>query len=238
MTQSQRADGGWAPQPQVDVSTWLTSLAALSLLQQHWQVPSRNKALAWLKKQQAQPSASLFVRTIAFLNSKQIPQGNRSGTSWYPGTAEWVYPTAFAVLAFLQAERLTGDKGFGDLGRKGQEYILSRRCSDGGWNHGGSRYLKEEPFSYPEMTGLALLALGGVPSQELATAFSRAQILASYPASGEGASWLQMGLAKHGIPFSAPSVNFPCRNPREVALRLLALSANDPRNFLVSPHSV
>ncbi len=234
---SQRQDGGWGPQPAVDVSTWLTSLVTLSLLPHQWPEAKRQQAFDCLQKQ-IQPSESLFFRVLSRLNGQPIQDVNHFGRSWYPGTAAWVYPTAIAVITFLQLERLTGSKTFGDLGRKGQAYLLSRRCNDGGWNHGGAHLANEEPFSYPEMTGLVLLALGGVPGQELSPAFAKARQFIADPASGEGLSWLQLGLAKHGISALSPPTTFPCRQPREIALRLLALSADNPRNLLVSPHSL
>ena len=177
------------------------------------------------------------MRFVAGMRGQTINPVNRFGTSWYPGTAAWLYPTAFTVLAFFQAEKVTDDSSFAELAQKGQEYILSRRCQDGGGNHGGTPYGNEQPVSYPEMTGIALLALHGVSQKELLRSLQRAQNFLSEPASGEGLCWLELGLAAHGIKVQPASRTFAYRNPREIALRLLALSANEGRNLLIEMHS-
>ena len=237
LRQSQRPDGGWSPQPQVGVSTWLTSLATLALLHRSWPETDRGRALGWLQAQ-VKPEESLLVQFVAALKHQPTPEINRYGSSWYPGTAAWIFPTAITVLTFQEAARLTGSRHFLELASRGQQYILSRRCSDGGWNHGGSRLANEEPVSYPETTGLALLALGGVPDQEIRPSIAQAQRSLRAPLSGEGLCWLQLGLAAHGFPLQPSEERFVYRSPRDMALRLLALSANDPRNFLVARHSL
>lgn len=237
LLQSQRADGGWSPQPHVDVSTWVTSLATLALLPHDWAQPNRQRAFNWLQKQ-VKPPESLLVQILARWNRQPRQEIDRFGSSWYPGTAAWVTPTAITVLTFLQIERSTGDNTFHDLARKGQAYLLAHRCPDGGWNHGGSRLGNERPSSYPETTGLALLALQGVPASELTLSLERGRALIADPLSGEGLWWLELGLRAHGLAPPVLPKRFPDRSPRETALQLLAISAADPRNILLSTHNV
>ena len=52
--------------------------------------------------------------------------------------------------------------------RDGETLVLSRRCSDGGWNCGNPNVLNFDLPSYPETTGLALLGLQGRSQSELA----------------------------------------------------------------------
>ena len=234
LVRSQRRDGGWSPQPGVNVSTWVTSVAALALLQakRYSALPA---ALDWLKGEVKAPDSPV-QRLIKRLQYGSISPEIGAGSSWFPGTAAWLYPTAMAVLTFLRASSQLNEKALQELGRKGEDYILSRRCRDGGWNHGGSRYLSEDAFSYPEMTGVALLALEHVDADQLHYPLKRAAAFLQSPNSSEGSSWLQMALVKHQEPITACATSLPCRNTRDIALRLLALSASSPRNILVCTH--
>lgn len=229
LRKAQRSDGGWPPQLSVGESTWVTSLGILATPAHELKSPAAKAALDWLTKQAKLPS-SAFGRFLLHLGGLPIPIETGIGESWFPHTAAWVYPTAIAVLALSYAAHVTGQESYRDLAQKGKQYILSRRCPDSGWNHGGSRYLSENAASYPEITGLALLALADLPKQDLALSFERAQKFLFSPESSEGLSWLQIGLVSQGFGFSYEKTSFPCRNTRDIALRLLALAAIGRRN--------
>ena len=237
LRKAQRSDGGWPPQPSVGESTWVTSLGILATPQNELKSPASKAALEWLAKQ-AKPPSSAFERFLLHLRGLPIPIEAGIGESWFPRTAAWVYPTAISILALSYAADITGQKSYRDLAQKGKLYILSRRCPDGGWNHGGSRYLSENAASYPEITGLALLALTGLPKQELAPSFECAQKFLSSPESLEGLSWLQMGLVSQGCEFSYEQTSSPCRSTRDIALRLLALAAIQGRSKRPAAHSL
>ncbi len=235
LDRSQRHDGGWAPQPGVDVSTWVTSLVTLALLLRQ-PSPKLSAALACLKGQVKAPESPV-QRLVRRLQTGPVWPEIGGASSWFPGTAGWLYPTAMAALAFSRVGSQAKDKEAQALGLNAEAYILSRRCRDGGWNHGGSRYLSEDAFSYPEMTGVALLALEHVDPDELRYPLKRAATFLQSPNSSEGHSWLRMALVKHNWPPTECESPFPCRTTRDKALRLLALSASSPRNILVCPHS-
>ena len=235
LQKAQRPDGGWPPQPGVEESTWVTSLGILATPETELSSPASKAALNWLTVQ-AKPPNSAFERFLLRLRGLPIPIETGAGESWFPNTAAWVYPTAMAVLALSYAAQATRYQPYRDLAQRGKQYILSRRCPDGGWNHGGSRYLSENANSYPEITGLALLALTGMPKQELASSLKLARLFLSAPESMEGLSWLQMGLISQGCALSCQETDLPCRTTRDMALRLLALAALDGRNKLFPPH--
>lgn len=224
LKKAQKPDGGWAPQPAVGESTWVTSLGILATPENELNSPASKAALNWLIAQ-AKPPNSAFERFLFHLRGLPIPIETGAGESWFPHTAAWVYPTAMAVLALSYAANATNCQSYRDLAQAGKLYILSRRNPDGGWNHGGSRYLSENATSYPELTGLALLALTGLPKQDVAPSLKRAYSFLSAPESIEGLSWLQMGLIGQKCDLSYRETNLPCRTTRDISLHLLALAA-------------
>jgi hypothetical protein len=223
LIERQRADGGWAPNPVVDTSTWVTSVAVLALQRAGWPMKARKAGCEWLVGQ-APATNSWLYRLLEKLQpaSARTTQG---GTPWYPGTAAWIGPTVFSVLALRSLCENTSDCRIQEFIEASRNYLLSRRCKDGGWNHGGSRYRSENSRSYPEMTGLALLAFPPNPGQWLAKSLARAQEHLAAPESMQGLCWLQVGLAYHNVAIADVSDSPPCRTNEDVWLRLLALRA-------------
>ena len=206
----QRSDGGWSPNDLVPTSTWVTNLAFLALADGQCTACRRRSAKTWLLNQSSAPSnpvTRLIMRTRR-IGMTFLPSG---GSPWYPGTAAWVGPTSLAILA-----------------------AASRRCSDGGWNHGGSTYRSENAFSYPEMTGLALLGLANGSRTELLMSIKRAHEYELLPESVEGLSWLQLGLTSLDEDFDNRPTALPCRTMSDVSLRLLAITASSPKNQLIA----
>ena len=229
LAQIQRSDGGWPPKPSVPISTWVTSLATLALSGDQ-SAAQRRRGVNWLLSQ-ITPEPGLILRLAAQIRERPVSLPQGGGSPWFPGTAAWVSPTASSILAFSAAR-----KEISDLQphiHRAREYLLSRRCSDGGWNHGGSKYRSENANSYPETTGMALLALHGLPVSELSVSLRRAQALLESPGSAEGLSWLQLGLFRHGVDALDTNISFECRTTRDVSLRLLALEARSSTNKLV-----
>jgi hypothetical protein len=89
--------------------------------------------------------------------------------------------------------------------RDGEELVLSRRCTDGGWNYGTPNMLYFDLPSYPETTGLALLGLDGRPEEEFGGALDLAQRFRADTKSSLGKAWLQIALRCHGRDVAAPA---------------------------------
>ena len=232
LLRTQKADGGWSPQPAVEQSTWVTSLATLAVSGIAPQ-PHR-RGISWLLGQLQPEGSSVgsFVSRILGIPLDLRPAG---GSPWFPGTAAWVNPTAMSILALAPHAAITKDVKLTSHVRDGQDFIVSRRCGDGGWNHGGSRYRSDNASSYPEMTGIALLALKGADPSKLLYPLERAVTWVQAPASIEALSWLQLGLLAHGRDYRAVETALPCHTVRDIALRLAALSGNCPTNrFLIT----
>jgi hypothetical protein len=157
------------------------------------------------------------------------------GWPWYPGAAAWVGPTALSVLALQKlAKRGGGPASPSDLKKRidqGISYLLARRCRDGGWNHGSTRALGYDSDSYPETTGLALLALHGVNDASVAQGLARGEQELAICQSSEGVSWLRLGLGAHGRA-ALPAPNAPAMHGgvMEIALAALADAAQAGKN--------
>lgn len=230
----QTASGGWAPNANVPECTSVTSIATLAILPFAIRNnPQRlDAALTWTANQVYPDDFSLGLLLARALN---LPPAHAPGSvAWYPGTAGWVTPTALSTLTLLRAARETGRPALQTIAARSCVYLLSRRCVDNGWNHGGSKTRSEDATSYPETTGLALLALraASISQPDLSVALARQFILA--PESTEGLSWLQMAIHSPGRPAPDPAVLPVPRTNRDIALRILSLAAKRGKNLFLA----
>ncbi|MCC7175577.1 MAG: terpene cyclase/mutase family protein [Bryobacterales bacterium] len=220
----QRADGGWPPRPAVERSTWVTALAVLAL-GESLAGPALVSAVDWLLRSSGEESGLLHRLRLALLGAGD-DRNQGEGWPWYPQTAAWVAPTALTVLALEKVQAREPSAGIGRRLNSARRYLWSRMCSDGGWNHGSTRALGYEAASYPETTGVALLALRGGRSPKLAQAISAAERHLGECRSSSGRSWLRLALAAHGRPVPALAGDEPpWRGVADTALYLLASRA-------------
>jgi|HubBroStandDraft_4_1064222.scaffolds.fasta_scaffold42979_3 hypothetical protein len=226
---AQRSDGGWPPQPSVRQSVWVTAVAAMlgpaALGRQAYQ-----RGIAWILRQTGEDTNFLSrVRQCLTGYSQGYP-----GWPWLAGSSAWVTPTALSMLALRKAARSAESSQIRARLDMGASYLLAHVCSDGGWNYGAARTLDFDARSYPETTGVALLALSGrdAPGIQQACHWARAQLSACR--SSEAESWLRLGLLAQGqLPANAGP---PLRTPRTVqntALAVLASLAAEGRNALL-----
>ncbi len=230
---AQRQDGGWKPRPSVDQSTWVTALAAL-LPPEAIGAQRHARAVAWLLGQKGSESSPVFRWRDLILNGK-LPEGPElSGWPWFPGSAAWVTPTCLGILALKKCYWRQPSTDLRERIDKAQMFLLSRRCADGGWNHGSARALGYNSDSYPETTGQALLALAGTDRGKLAESFRLAQQFFREHRSSGGAAWLRLGLLAHQqLPAGAPLFRMPCRTVPDTALTFLADAAEQGSNVFV-----
>ena len=221
----QRSDGGWAPHPSVGESTWVTALAVLALLEGNDTQPI-GPALAWLNRQKGEESSLVDQVRRLLLGARMEAGEGTEGWPWLPGTAGWVMPTSLTILA-LEKAKLRGQPGAGsDRIRQGREFLLARICHDGGWNYGATRALGFSADSYPDTTGMALLALHGAQSAELQTAVAKAGQQVPQCHSAQTLCWLTLGLAAHGKRVEA-ACSFQPSTVLDHALLLLARAPAD-----------
>lgn len=221
-----RPDGGWSPQQGVEESTWVTALVAL-LPEEAVTEQQRRLAIAWLKSKTGRESGWLYRLQQRWNGSKEeYPEG----WPWFPGAAAWVIPTSLGILAFQRALR----RGMPDLEQRvedGRKFLLGHQCADGGWNHGSNRALGRDGDSYPETTGIALLALCGTgASAQVERAKTAARKHLASCRTAEGIAWLRMGLAAHGENAAAAALTAEpvCRTNMDAALMELSNAARNP----------
>ncbi len=228
LDRNQRGDGGYAPSPEVRESTWAT---ALPLLAGAVGAAAENRAIAWLLRQTGQETTWAHRLRLWLLGVH--PEYDKSpGWPWYPATAAWVVPTAITLLALRRVEARDPQAGLQSRIEQGRRFLLGRRCEDGGWNHGSTRALGFQAVSYPETTGLALLALAGSAENGLERSLAKAEQHYRDCRSREGQAWLELGFLAHNRPVpQQPPV--PPRTLLDLTLGILAARARQGRNVFL-----
>ena len=231
---NRRPDGGWAPEPAVDESTWVTSLVAL-LPPDSLGPEAHLGAINWLLTVTGEESGSTYrLRQWLLGNSRPADQRN-PGWPWVPGAAAWVGPTALAILALEQESRRNPSAVIQRRLADGRAFLLARMCQEGGWNHGSSRAAGYESRPYPETTGMALAALRGVVSPKIDRALDTASRFLAECRSADAQNWLTLGLAAHGRLSQdfRPSPDVRCRTLPDTSLALLVNAGERGRAFLL-----
>lgn len=228
----QRSDGGWAPRDAIPQSTWVTSLVLL-LPRGCISSSAADSAIAWLLAQTGRESGFAQRLRMRLLGVRTDSQ-QFDGWPWYPDTAAWVAPTALSILALRKTARATDTHVRGRI-EQGGRYLLARRCRDGGWNHGSTKALGYDSDSYPETTGVALLALHDSMAPEVAAAELLAGHQLASCKSCEGESWLRLALLARG---RRPSGSTAPNHPRtlELAMAMIAETAEDGFNVFLERH--
>jgi hypothetical protein len=230
---SQRPDGGWPPRPSVAQSTWVTSLVLL--LPENGVGPAGYaNGVRWLLGQSGRESGFIYRARQELLGNTSPEQAHSSGWPWFPGAAAWVAPTSVSILALEKEQRRRSQKVVKERIDDARQFLLERVCHDGGWTYGRAEVLGREADSYPETTGLALLALHAAQSSMISKALTAAETSVRQCRSAEGVSWLQLGLAAHGrVAATAANQQLPFRNVQDLALGILAQSAIRGRNIFL-----
>ena len=220
----QRSDGGWAPQTEVDQSTWVTALVAL-LPEELLGADAYRRAIAWLMSTSGEES-----KTIHRLRSWLLgfPAGNRESQAWpwMPGTAAWVGPTCVSILALEKAQKRMPSVGILRRVKEGREFLLSRMCREGGWNHGSSYVLGVDALPYPETTGIALAAMRGMQCDKVEQSLRIADGFLKDCRSADALKWLRLGLLAHDrLPAGYTQPEIARRTLIESAVALLVAQA-------------
>jgi hypothetical protein len=228
----QQKDGGFAPERGIAQSTWVTALPAL-LPPERLGAERHAAAVRWIEQRATEDSSFVFRLRQIMMGQRPADPAGASGWSWYPGTAGWVTPTCISLLALAKAARRQSLPAVVRRMESGRRFLVSRRCGDGGWNHGSARALGYEGNSYPETTGQALLALAGVRGLALEPSLERAERHWRECRFSEGASWLELGLRAHGRIPPEPASASPPRTVCDAALARFVADARRGRNIFL-----
>lgn len=232
LARRQRRDGGWSPGQAVEQSTHVTSLAILAFSGLAGYEDIAERGVGWLV-QQGGAETSFWARVARVAMGTQSGATEHTGWPWFPGAAAWVIPTSLSILALLKQKRGKYRREIEARVEDARSFLLNRRCPDHGWNHGGLFRAGETPSSYPETTGIALLALAGTATPELAPSIDCGEQHAREPRSSEGDSWLRLGLSVHGRMAGPSPGKYREWTVNQMALGIIAGSGEEGRNAFV-----
>jgi hypothetical protein len=156
------------------------------------------RAIAWLLNTCGKESTLDYRLRQWLLGGSQPADQQFPGWPWVPGSAAWVGPTSLAILALDKQMRRQPSPRIQQRIESGRCFLLTRACSEGGWNHGSARSAGYESSPYPETTGMALSALRGVASPKVERGLAVAQSFLDECRSADALNWLRLGLLAHG----------------------------------------
>ncbi|HXA64423.1 MAG TPA: prenyltransferase/squalene oxidase repeat-containing protein [Bryobacteraceae bacterium] len=194
----QTPDGSSRPSGEVQGGTWVTAQAVtLACVRGIYDDKVRNSVDWLLRVVGAESSAAM--RAAAFFHLlKTKADFSHEGWPWRDGNASWVEPTAQALVALKKVSKKNRSPELDRRVSEGEALLLSRRCSDGGWNQGNPNVLNYDLPSYPETTALALLGLQGRSRAELDQPLALAARFRAETRSSLARAWLVIALRCHG----------------------------------------
>jgi hypothetical protein len=195
----QTPDGSFRPSGQVEGGTWVTAHTVTLASVRGVYDDNVRRSVDWMLRVVG-AEHSLAMRAASFLHLlKTKLDVSHEGWPWRNGNAAWIEPTAHTLVALKKVSANYRSAELGHRVRDGEELVLSRRCSDGGWNCGNPNVLNFDLPSYPETTALALLGLQGRSAAELAGPLSVARRYRQETKSSLAKAWLTIALRCHGV---------------------------------------
>jgi Prenyltransferase and squalene oxidase repeat len=201
----QLADGSFRPSGQVADGTWVTAQAVTLASVRGVDDSSVQRAVDWLLRDVG-AEHDVPMRVASFFHWLPTKLDvSHEGWPWREGNASWIEPTSQTLMALKKFASHHRTREVERRVQDGEKLVLSRRCSDGGWNCGNPNVFNYDLPSYPETTGLALLGLLGRNEQELAGALNVARRFRTETKSSLAKAWLQLALRCHSQPLEAPA---------------------------------
>ncbi len=194
----QLPDGSSRPGALVQGGTWVTAQAVTLACVRGVYDDQTRAAVDWLL-QVVGEDHSLITRTFSYLHLlKTKLDVSHEGWPWRAGNSSWIEPTAHTLVALKKVAGRYEGAELNHRVREGEALVLSRRCSDGGWNCGNPNTLNFDMPSYPETTGLALLGLQGRSGAELNGPLQVARRFRAETKSSLAKAWLAITLRIYG----------------------------------------
>lgn len=200
----QTSEGSFRPSGQVQGGTWVTAHVVTLASVRGVYDDSVRRSVDWMLSVVG-AEHTLLMRAASFMHLlKTKLDVSHEGWPWREGNAAWIEPTAHTLVAL---KKISGKYQGAELEHRvgdGEALVLSRRCSDGGWNCGNPNVLNFDLPSYPETTGLALLGLQGRSASELDGPLDVARRFQRETKSSLAKAWLSIALRCHGRNPNAP----------------------------------
>ena len=159
LLKSQLSDGGWPAFLGDSEGSWTTALALCTLNSTGDFTAAREKAFRWLYAERGR-EGHWFWRWKFKTSDRNVRfDPDKYGWPWVTGSASWVIPTAFSIIAIEQFTVCNRSEESEKRIHLGVEMLLDRACVDGGWNSGNSVVYGVPLRPHVEATAIALLAL-------------------------------------------------------------------------------
>ena len=159
MLDLQRQDGAWPAFAGDSEASWTTSLVLCALNGTGEFASAREKAFHWLIAERGREAHWVWRWKFKTADRNVRFDPDKYGWPWISGSASWVIPTAFSVIAIKQFTACNRSEASEKRIHLGVEMLLDRACVDGGWNSGNSLVYGVPLRPHVEATAIALLAL-------------------------------------------------------------------------------
>ena len=156
---AQLSDGSWPSFVGDGEPSWTTALAICVLNSANDSSGARERGQSWLLKTMGREGGWFWRWKFKLADRAVRFDPDRYGWPWLPGSASWVIPTAFSVIAIKQFTACSRTEVSERRIRLGVEMLLDRTCVHGGWNSGNSVVYGVALRPHVEATAIALLAL-------------------------------------------------------------------------------
>ncbi len=135
---AQLSDGSWPSFVGDGEPSWTTALAICVLNSANDSSGARERGQSWLLKTKGREGGWFWRWKFKLADRAVRFDPDRYGWPWLSGSASWVIPTAFSVIAIKQFTACSRTEVSERRIRLGVEMLLDRTCVDGGWNSGNS----------------------------------------------------------------------------------------------------
>ena len=159
LLRAQLFDGSWPSFIGDGESSWTTSLAICVLNSANDSSAARERAQSWLLKTKGREGSWFWRWKFRLVDRAVRFDPDCYGWPWLPGSASWVIPTAFSVIAIKQFTACNRTEATEKRIRLGVDMLLDRVCVGGGWNSGNSIVYGVPLLAHVDATAIALLAL-------------------------------------------------------------------------------
>src|ERR1700681_4389293 len=155
----QLVDGSWPSFVGDRESSWTTALAICALNSVGDPSKARERGESWLLRTKGQEGHWLWRWKFKTADRNVRFDPDKYGWPWVAGSASWVIPTAFSIIAIKQFTVCNRSAASERRIHTGVDMLLDRACVDGGWNSGNSVVYGVALRQHVEATAIALFAL-------------------------------------------------------------------------------